>query len=99
MIEIIPEGSATHALFQIPIGGGNDANVYRNLSQSAEAIIRSAVEHAQQFDLGLRFQLTDFIEKQGTCIRQFEEAGFGNICAAERAFFVAEEFTLNEVLR
>jgi len=87
-----------HLGLQVAVGGGHDADVHGYLLEPAEPVIRSAIEHAQQFDLGLGLEFADLVQKQGAGMRQFKEARLRAFGPAERAFFVPEKLALDEVL-
>src|SRR5438034_473618 len=55
--------------------------------------------HAQQFGLKLRGHLGDFIQKDRAAVGQFEAPDALGDGASEGAFFVAEQFTLEEGFR
>jgi hypothetical protein len=65
---------------------------------SSQTVVRSAVQHPQQLYLNMGRQFADFIQEQRSLICQFEESGLGVVRAAEGAFFVAEQFALDQVL-
>src|SRR5215813_6696815 len=92
--KVIAESPGAHALLKITISGSNNAHIHRNFSQATQSIVRSAIKYAQQLDLSLWLQLTDFIKKQRTSICQLEESRLSHIGSAEGALFVAEQFAL-----
>src|SRR5258708_18162072 len=60
MEKILPKPSRRYSLVEILIRGRNDTHVHLNLSMSAQAVKRISVEHAQQLDLSLKLQFSDF---------------------------------------
>ncbi len=97
MKEILAEAAILDRSFEVLIGGGDNADVDFNFAVAAETIEGLAVEHTQQLDLSLRLQFADLVEEERALVGEFEEPGLGGIGAAERAFFVSEEFALDQV--
>ena len=97
MKEILAEAAFAHRGFEILVGGGNDADIHLDLAMPAETVEGLAIEHAQQLDLRLQLQFADFVEEERALVGQFEESGLGSVSAAERAFFVSEQFALHQI--
>ena len=57
------------------------------------------LEHAQEFDLRVGRQVADLVEEERALVRLLEAADAPLVGARERAAFVAEQFTLQEVFR
>ena len=51
MKEIMPKSPFTDHLLKVLIGGGDDADVRRNLARATHAIVGHVVQHAQQLGL------------------------------------------------
>src|SRR5450755_4198597 len=96
--QVLAETAVLDRGFEILIRGGNNADVNLNLAMTAQTEERLAIQHAQQFDLSLQLQLANFVEKKRALVGHFKEAWLRYVGPAERAFFVAEEFTLHEIL-
>ena len=86
------------SVFQIDVGCGHDPHVDCHLLGATQTVVRHAIEHPQQFDLRLGVEFADLIQEQSTCRCSFEQTGFQGVGAAECAFFVAEQLTLNQML-
>ena len=99
VIEIAPEGAFFDGFEQIDVGGGDDPHIHRDFAGAPEAVVRSAIEDAQELDLELQIQFSDFVEEQRAAVGDFEEALLERIGAAEGSFFVAEEFAFEQVIR
>src|SRR5579864_1274337 len=95
--QILAEAAFFDCGFEILIGSGDNADVDVNFAVAAETVEGLAIEHAQQFHLGLQLQFADFVEKKGALVGHFEEAWLGNIGSAESSFFISEEFALHQV--
>src|SRR5215471_9884362 len=98
MIKIPAEAAGPHQLLQILVGGGHHANIHSNFLTPTQAVVRNAIEHAQEFDLDFGIKIANLIEKKSALVRQFEESRLHGIGAAECALLVAEEFAFNQVL-
>ncbi len=57
------------------------------------------LEHAQEFHLRVGRQVANFVEKERALVRLLKAADAALVGASERAAFVAEQFTLQQVLR
>jgi hypothetical protein len=59
-------------LTQIPVRGGNKANVDEALSHIAETAERLFLQYLQQLWLDLNIQVPDFVEKDGSPMTDLE---------------------------
>jgi len=57
------ESPLFHGQLKILIGGRDHAHVDGDFPISTQAVIRLAIQHAEQFHLDLRLQLADFVRK------------------------------------
>lgn len=71
------------------IGGREDAHVDANRIGAPHSLEPPIREHADEFHLGARRDLTDFVKEQGPSVRRLEDAFSSGIRAGERAFRVA----------
>ena len=94
-IQILAQMAVGDSLFGIFVGGGEHAHVHRRFHFAAETPDFVIFEHAQEFRLGRRRHLADFVEQQRAAMRQFKaaDAAFGG--ARERAFLVPENFAFH----
>ncbi len=74
--QIAAEAAVMYGLLQIQVGGGDDANVYVNLTTAAQAVVGDPVKDAQQLHLNFGVEFSDFVEEQSAVIGHLEEAGF-----------------------
>ncbi len=65
---------------------------------AADAVDHALLDGAQELRLQAHFHFADFIEEQRAAVGLFELADAAGDGAGERAFLVAEEFGLEEVL-
>ena len=82
--------SGLHRRFQVLVGGGHDACIHRDLLLPSHAVIRYAVQNAEQLDLHSQLQFSDLIQKQRAGIRQIEQSRLDRVGAAEGALLVSE---------
>src|SRR5579859_4320814 len=77
MVQIVAELSGLNHLLEILIGGGDDSNVNRHFSCSAQPIVRDAIQNPEKLYLHPRFKLAHFVQEQSSVMRQFEQTGLG----------------------
>ena len=63
VVKVLSEPSLSHCHVQILAGGSDNANVHIDRFGTAETLDLPLLQHAEQFDLHLRWQLADFIEE------------------------------------
>src|SRR5262245_36844600 len=68
-IQVIAELLAGHEIFQILVGGSDDADIHFNGAGATNALKLAFLEHAQNFDLQCRAHLTDFVEENSATVR------------------------------
>ena len=88
-----------HGLFQVRIGGRNDAHIYGQAAAAPNALKRALLQHAEQFDLGGQANVANFIEKERAVIRQFEAATAGFDRPCEGPAFVAKQLAFEQTFR
>lgn len=82
------------------IGRGDDPDVEMDRVRCADTNNAFLLQNTQKIGLGVEGHVAYFIKKDGAFVAQFKFAGFAaTFGASERAFFVAEEFTLDEFWR
>src|SRR5271165_1399428 len=84
---------------EVTVGGGNEANVHLVRAAASQALELLFLQDAQQVRLQGWRNVAHFVEKQGAGMGHFEAANLLGDRAGERAFFVAEEFTLEKIER
>ena len=90
MIEIFAKSSLPDLIFQIAMGGDDDAHVHGEGLVAANALDFAFFQHAQQFRLHGGGHVADFVEEQGAAMSLLEFSGVARGGSGERAFFVAE---------
>ena len=94
--EIASESSADDVVREPAIRRRDDAHVHGRRAGAAEPFELAALEHAQELGLQLEGQLADFVEKDGSALRQFEAARLRRMRAGERPALAAEQLALDE---
>ena len=94
VIKVFPEAAGGDFLFQIAIGGGDDAHIGKARAVFPDAFVAFFLQGPEQLALQIEGDFTDFIQKQGSALGGFKAAGAILDCAGESAFGVAEKFTL-----
>ncbi len=97
MIEVASEPAFGHCDVQLLIRRRHHTHIHRDLLYSAQPVVRNSVEHAQQLHLHLGIELADLVEKNGSLIRQLEQALLRGIRSAERAAVITEQFALEQM--
>src|SRR5580658_7857609 len=82
--------------FQIAIRCRYYADVDFNGLRAADAFEFTLLQHPQECDLSVQRQLADFVEENGSSVRQFKSTEAALQRPSERALFVAKEFGRNQ---
>ncbi|OPZ76724.1 MAG: hypothetical protein BWY77_01837 [bacterium ADurb.Bin431] len=98
VIEILSEGIAAHRLFQIAVGGGENARLHGDGLGAAEADELALLQHPQELDLGGGGQFPDLVEEYGSNPGQLETSRFLPFRAGESPLFMAEKLALEQGL-
>ena len=100
VVEIGAEVSGLDAFPQISVGGGDDPDVDGNGVSAADTQDILAFKHAQQALLGVRVELGNLVQKQGTAVSQFKDPFFAfGACPGKGTFFIAEQLRFQKRLR
>src|SRR5581483_4111746 len=99
IVKVFAEAAFGDELFQVFVGGGDDADVHRNFFRAADGAHGALLERAQQLDLHGDAHLADFVEEDGAAVRAFEQAARVVRGAGEGALHVSEEFAFEQRLR
>ena len=99
VIKVFAEFLRAHQIFEILVGGGDHADVDLDRLHPAHALDFAFLQHAQDFGLRGGCHIADFIEKNRAAIAQFKFTQPLRRGTGERAAFVAEEFTFDQIFR
>jgi hypothetical protein len=95
--QVLAEAPFLHAVFQILVGGGNDAHVGFHLFVPAHAVKLAVLQHAQQSCLQARRHVADLVQEQGAAVGLFEAALALMGGAGERPLFMTEELGFEQL--
>src|SRR5258708_5960253 len=98
-IEILAEGAALDLRLEVLVGRGNHADVDLDRARRSETLDLPFLQHPEDFGLRLRAHIADFVEEDGAAVRLLELADLLLGGPGERAFLVAEELRLDQLLR
>src|SRR5437764_5486721 len=97
--QIVPKLARGHGLFQRLIRGRNHTNIGANRRIAANSFKGSGLQNPQDLRLGCRSHVPYLIQKYDSAAAMFEFSDALVHRASERAALVAEEFTLEQLLR
>src|SRR6185437_4842890 len=92
------EIAAGDLLFEVLVGGGEEADIDRNGGASADAFDDALLENAKDFRLRGDAQIGDFVEEEGSAIGLLEVAHARRDAGGD-ALFDAEELAFKQGLR
>ena len=95
--EVLSELLAVDTFLEVPVGGGDDADIDFDGAVTADAFEFAFLEDAEEFGLDLEGDFADFVEEDSTTVSEFEASFTFGEGAGEGPFFVAEEFGFDEV--
>ena len=90
--EILSEFTFLGHFGQVAVGGGKEAHLGGDGFVAADAFEDAFAEDAEDFDLGCRVDLADFIEEKGATRSLFEASDASFARSGKCAFLVPEEF-------
>ncbi len=97
-VEIFAEAALADGVFEVFVGGSDEAEIDLAGGAAAEALHGAFLEDAQEFALQVGIESGYFVEKERAVVGRFDHTGLGGIRAGEGALFVAEEFGLHQGL-
>ncbi len=98
VVQVGAELARLHHALQIPVGGEDQAHIHLHRRRTPDALELALLQHAQQLGLKRGRDVTDLVQEQGAAVRHLEAALALPLGAGERAFFVPEEFALQQRL-
>ena len=97
IIEILAKLSTGDTIFQIPVGGGNNADIQINGTGAADPEYLSFLENVQKLYLHGQRHLTDFIKQNCTAGGRFQQTDLSAHRTGKGPLFMAEQFTADKV--
>ncbi len=98
MEQVLTELARMHQGFQVLVSRGDDAHINLDRCVTAHAVELAVRQYAQQASLGVGRHIADLIEEQRAAIRLFKASATQVGGAGERAFLMAEQLGLHQVL-
>jgi hypothetical protein len=97
VVQVFAEQAVAHVVFQLAVGGGDDAHVHLHRARAAHRPHLAFLQHAQQLDLEGGRGFADFVEEHGAAVGTLEQADVVFHRAGEGAALVAEQFDSSSV--
>ena len=98
-IEVLAETALADLVIHVAVRGGQETDIDLDRLSSADAVDLPLLNGAEQLGLQPRVHLGDLVQQQGPTARFLEASDAAGDGAGKGAFLMAEEFTLQEVLR
>ena len=95
--QILAEPAGPYLLFEIPVRGGNQADIRLAFARLAESFIGPIVEESKEARLSVGRQVANFIEQQRSALRFLHFAGHVGDRPCESAFTMTKEGARHEV--
>ena len=92
--QVLPESAFAYFLLDVFVGGGDDAHINRLFLRRSQRSNATLLNGAQQLWLHGQWQVTDFVQKQGSARGGLEEPLTVLVGTREGTFFGAEKFCL-----
>ena len=99
VIEVCPEFFLADAATEVAVRGGDHPHIGADGLIAAYALELPLLQHAQQFDLHVRWHFTDLVEKNGARMGELETPHAPLDGPAERAAFVSKELAFDQADR
>src|SRR6202140_4526706 len=96
IVEVRAKCPACNRGFQIAISCRYYADIDFNGLRAADAFEFTFLQHPQECNLSVQRQLANFVEENGSSVRQFKSTEAALHRPGERALFVAKEFGRNQ---
>src|SRR6478672_1590737 len=96
VVEVRAKCPVCNGGFQIAISCRYYADIDYNRLRAADAFEFTFLQHPQECNLSVKRQLPDFVEENGSSVRQFKSTEAALHRPGERALFVAKEFGRNQ---
>ena len=94
--EVAAEFVVFDAVFEVAVGGNDDADVHFDGLVATDAFDFAFFEDAEKLGLHGDRHIADFVEEEGSALGLFEFADVPSRRTGESALFVAEEFGLDQ---
>ena len=96
VVQVFAETAFPHQLLQVHIRGADQADIHRNGLGTAHTHHASVLDHPQQLGLQVQRNIADFVQEQRPAVGLLKLAYMARMGIGEGAFYVAEEFALEQ---
>ena len=96
IVEVFAEASLAYHLFEVFVGGADEAEIHANRFFAAEAREGALFEYAKEFALERGSEGGDFVEEERAIVGELDATFLHGDGAGECAFFVAEELGFHQ---
>src|SRR5690606_31776386 len=96
--EVLTKGAVAHHVFELAVGGGDDAYIGAQSLVGAHGGELARLEHTQELHLSLRRELSHFVEEHRAAVGGFEYAGAGLFGVGEGAALMPKQGALEQRL-
>jgi len=96
--QVLAEASGFHFFFKVSVAGGDKAHIHACGFNTSDALKRALLEGAQEFHLHFHGYFRNFVQEEGSSLRQLKAARFRVDSTRKGAAFIAEELRLHQVL-
>src|SRR6185369_2306591 len=97
-IEILPERSFRDHRFQVQIGGSHQMDINVNRLSTADRGDLPLLQNPQEFCLSGETEVGDFVQEQGSAVRNLEKSHLRLDSSGKRSLDMAKQFTLKQIL-
>src|SRR5204862_7950946 len=97
--DVFAEASNANGVFEVGVGGGDDADVDLKRALLAERRDLARFQEAQEFWLQVESEFADLVEEQGAFAGVADQAGVVAVGTGEGAAAVTEQLTFEQVAR
>src|SRR6056297_2249082 len=98
VIKVLPESTRFNLGAEVPVGGGNNANIDRDGPVVTDRFELVLLKHAQQLALKRQRNLADLVQEQRAAVGELHAPDPVAMGAGERALDVTEELAFEQVL-
>src|SRR5439155_46992 len=95
--QILAKTSFLHSMFEVGVGGGDDADVDRERSRFAKRTDLARLQEAQQLRLEIEAELADLVEEQRSIPGASDDAWVVAVGSGKRAAAVAEQLAFEHL--
>src|ERR1700761_8103918 len=98
-VTVVAKTVVRYQLLEVPVGGGDDANIHLRPVMAADALNLAALDHSQHLRLAVRAHIADLVQKNRSSVGCFQTAILRLMSAGKGPALVAEQFALEQRVR